>query len=181
MKIIKRILLFLAIIIAIPLIVALFLKKEYKVEKSITINTPKEQVFEYIKLLKNQDNYSKWATLDENMKKSYRGTDGTVGFVSAWESNNEEVGTGEQEIKKIIEGKRIDFELRFLKPFEATEACYMTTESVSGNKTKVAWGFNGKISYPMNIMFLFMDFEEMIGNDLQFGLDRLKQIMEEIE
>lgn len=178
MKILKRILIVVGILIAIPLIVALFVKKEYAVEKEIVINKPKAEVFEYIKFLKNQDNFSKWATIDPNMKKSYRGTDGTVGFVSHWESDNEEVGWGEQEIKKITEGERIDFELRFIKPFEATEPAFMSTETVSDNQTKVKWGFSGHMDYPMNLMLLFMDFEKMIGDDLQTGLAKLKTELE---
>lgn len=178
MKILKNALLVLGIIIAIPLIVALFVKKEYAVEKEIIINKPKAEVFEYIKYLKNQDNFSKWNQIDPNMKKTYTGTDGTVGFVSHWESDNKEVGWGEQEIKKITEGERVDFELRFLKPFEATEPAYMTTETVNGNQTKVKWGFSGHMNYPMNIMMLFMDFEQMIGDDLQTGLSQLKAVQE---
>ncbi|MDD2983911.1 MAG: SRPBCC family protein [Crocinitomicaceae bacterium] len=178
MKVFKKILIVLGIIIAIPLIVALFVRKDYAVEESIVINKPKYEVFDYIKHLKNQDNFSKWATMDPNMKKTYRGTDGTVGFVSAWESDNENVGAGEQEILKITEGERMDFELRFLKPFESTQVAYMTTETVSENKTKVKWGFSGKMSYPMNLMMLFMDFEEMIGDDFQVGLKKLKTNLE---
>lgn len=137
MRILKTILIAVGILIAVPLIVALFAKKDYEVEREIIIDKPKEEVFDYVKFLKNQDNYSKWATMDPEMKKTYRGTDGTVGFVSAWESDNKDVGIGEQEIKKITEGERIDFELRFFEPFESTEPAYMTTESVSENQTKV--------------------------------------------
>ncbi len=103
MKILKTILIAVGILIAVPLIVSLFVKKDYEVEREITIDKPKEDVFDYVKFLKNQDNYSKWATMDPDMKKTYRGTDGTVGFISAWESNNKDVGKGEQEIKKITE------------------------------------------------------------------------------
>lgn len=178
MKILKKILIIIAIIIAIPLIIALFVEKDYAVEREITINKSKQEVFDYVKFLKNQDNFSKWSTMDPNMKKTYRGTDGTVGFVSAWESNDENVGVGEQEIKKIAEGERIDFELRFIKPFEATEPAFMSTETVSENQTKVKWGFSGHMNYPMNIMMLFMDFEKMIGDDLQTGLSNLKTVLE---
>ncbi len=178
MKILKKILIVIAIIIAIPLIIALFVEKNYAVEREITINKSKQEVFDYVKFLKNQDNFSKWATMDPNMKKTYRGTDGTVGFVSAWESDDENVGVGEQEIKKIAEGERIDFELRFIKPFEATEPAFMSTESVTENQTKVKWGFSGHMNYPMNIMMLFMDFEKMIGDDLQTGLSNLKTVLE---
>lgn len=178
MKVFKKILIGLAILIAIPLITALFVKKEYAVEREIIINKPIAEVFDYIKYLKNQNNYSKWATMDPDMKKTYRGTDASVGFVSAWESENEEVGVGEQEIKKIIEGERIDYELRFFEPFEATESAYMITEMLNENQTKVTWGFNGHMDYPMNLMMLFMDFEEMIGDDLQTGLMQLKTVLE---
>ncbi len=178
MKIVKKILLGLVILIAIPFIVALFVAKEYAVEREINVNKPKTEVFDYIKHLKNQDDYSKWNNLDPNMKKEYRGTDGEVGFVSAWDSDNEDVGAGEQEIIKITEGERVDFELRFLKPFEATEPAYMTTETVSDVETKVKWGFSGKMPYPMNIMLLFMDMEEMIGADLEEGLSNLKVNLE---
>lgn len=178
MKILKKVLIALAVIIAIPLVIALFVKKEYAVEREININKPNTEVFEYIKYLKNQDNYSKWATMDPNMKKDSRGTDGQVGFVSTWDSEIEDVGKGEQEIVKITEGKRIDFELRFIKPFEATEPAYMTTEAVSERETKVKWGFSGKMPYPMNIMMLFMNMEEMIGADLEEGLKNLKVVLE---
>lgn len=178
MRILKKILIGLTIVIAVSLILALFVKKDYAVERETIIDKPKSEVFEYIKHLKNQDNYSKWATIDPNMKKTYRGTDGTVGFVSAWESDNEDVGAGEQEIKKIIEGERVDFELRFFKPFEATEPAFMTTEVITENQTKVIWGFKGHMSYPMNLMMLFIDFEKIIGDDLQTGLNNLKNILE---
>ncbi|WP_339704955.1 SRPBCC family protein [uncultured Kriegella sp.] len=179
MKYLKKILIIIAIIIAIPLIIALFTQKEYDVEEEITINKPKQEVFEYIKRLKNQNEYSKWAMMDPNMEKSFRGTDGTVGFVSAWKSDKEDVGSGEQEILKIAEGERIDFELRFFEPFESTESAYMTTQSLSDEKTEVKWGFNGHMDYPMNLMLLFMDFEGMIGDDLATGLQNLKENLEE--
>ena len=178
MKILKRILLVLVVLIAVPLIVALFVNKDYAVEKEVTINKPKEEVFNYIRFLKNQDNFSKWAMTDPNMKKTYTATDGIVGFVSRWESENPDVGTGEQEIKKINEGERIDYELRFIKPYESTEKAYMTTESVNGNSTLVKWGFNGSMKYPMNITLLFMNFDKMIGGDFETGLNRLKTILE---
>jgi hypothetical protein len=178
MKIIKAILLSILGFIALALIAALFMPKEYSVEREVVINQPKDSVFSYIKYLKNQDNFSVWAKTDPKMKKTFTGVDGTVGAISAWESNDENVGVGEQEIKKITEGDRIDFELRFKTPFEATEEAYMTTESISSTETKVKWGFNGEMDYPMNLMLPFLQMDKVIGNDLQTGLDNLKVILE---
>jgi hypothetical protein len=178
MKILKIVLIVVGSLIALPLIIALFLPKDYAVQREVLIAEDKNKVFEYIKFLKNQDQYSHWASLDPNMKKQYRGTDGTVGFVSAWESQKEDVGKGEQEIKKITEGSRVDYELRFIEPFESTEQAYMTTESIGTGQTKVVWGFNGHMPYPMNIMMLAYDFEQLIGKDLETGLQNLKKKME---
>lgn len=178
MNIVITILLSLAGLIAFLLILALFLKKEYAVERSALINRSKQDVFNYIRLLKNQDNFSKWAGMDPDMKKGYSGTDGTVGFISSWESNNKNVGKGEQEIKKITENERMDFELRFVKPFPGLANAYMTTENTGNNQTTVKWGFDSKMKYPMNIMLLFMNMDKMIGRDFETGLTNLKKVLE---
>ncbi len=178
MKILKKILIAAAALVAVLLTVALFVKKDYTVEREVTINKPKDEVFGYVKYLKNQDHFSKWANMDPDMKKAYRGTDGMVGFVSAWDSDQSDVGKGEQEIKRISEGERIDYEIRFVKPFASTAPAYMTTESIDANKTKVKWGFQGHMSYPLNLMSLFFNMEEMIGNDLSTGLINLKTTLE---
>ena len=178
MKILKRILIAIAGIVALLLIVALFVKSEYAVERETTVNKPKQVVFDYLKMIKNQNNYSVWNMKDPNSKMNFTGTDGTVGFISSWESEMREVGKGEQEIKKITEGSRIDMQLRFKKPMEMTDNAYMSTEAIDSTHTKVKWGFNGKTAYPFNIMGLFMDMDKMLGPDLQKGLDNMKAIVE---
>jgi uncharacterized protein YndB with AHSA1/START domain len=174
----KIILIVLAVIIVVPLTVALFAKKDYSVEKEVIINKPLEEVFDYVVLLKNQDNFSIWMEMDPATRQEFRGTDGTVGFVSAWESDDKNVGAGEQEITAIIPYQRIDYELRFIEPFESVSQAYMTTEALSDDQTLVKWGFTGRMNFPMNLMLVVMDFEGMIGNDLQTGLDNLKEILE---
>ena len=175
---IKKILLAVALLLAIPLVSALFVKQDYQVESQVVIEQPTPLVFDYIRFLANQDNFSVWAAMDPNMQKSSRGIDGTVGFVSAWRSDNPDVGVGEQEIKAIVEGERIDFELRFAEPFTAVSPAYMTTEAISPTQTRVSWGFAGHMPYPMNLMLLVMDVEAIIAADLQQGLDNLKLILE---
>ena len=173
---IVKILLGIVAIIALLLIVALFVKKEYTIQREITINRPNREVFDYIKHLKNQDNFSKWVMTDPGMKKDFKGTDGTVGFVYAWDSQNKNAGKGEQEIMKIDEGKSIDVEVRFEKPFAGIAHTPFTTKSISANQTKVLWGMQGKNSYPMNLMNVFMS--NILGKDLETSLKTLKGILE---
>ncbi|OXA75666.1 Polyketide cyclase / dehydrase and lipid transport [Flavobacterium aquidurense] len=179
MLIIKRMLLILILIVSIVLIAAYFMPKDYAVEREITINKPSDSVFNYVRYLKNQNEFSVWANIDPKMKSTYKGTDGNVGAISAWESSVKDVGVGEQEITKITEGKRIDFALRFKEPMNDTAVGFMSTESITGNQTKVKWGINGVFPYPMNIMMPMMNMDKMIGKDLQKGLENLKIKMEQ--
>ncbi len=164
-------------IIAALLLAGLFIPKGMKATREIVINKPKNEVFNYIKYLKNQDNFSKWASMDANMSKSYRGTDAATGFVSAWEGNKK-VGKGEQEIIGIEEGKKVEYEIRFEKPFKSFAKSILSVEPAGNDATKVSWDFEGCMNYPMNVMKLFMNMEKNIGNDFSTGLSNLKAIME---
>lgn len=179
MKILKLLLIIVVAIVVLALVIALFIPKDMKAEREIVIDKPKQQVFDYIKLLANQNNYSKWATMDPNMKKEFKGTDGTPGFVSAWESSNGQVGKGEQTITTVVEGERMESDLHFIKPFESTATCFMSTEAMGDSQTKVKWGFQGRMNYPLNIMRLFMNPEKSVGDDFATGLSRLKTLLEQ--
>jgi hypothetical protein len=177
MKILKRILFFIVFLVVAALITALFISKDLNIEKEIVINKPKQQVFDYIKLLKNQSNYSVWSKMDPNMKSSFTGTDGTIGFVSSWEGNKD-VGKGSQTITAIAEGQKLETDLKFIEPWESTAKAYMNTNAVNDSTTKVTWGFKSKMAWPMNITKLFMNMEKMLGDDYQNGLNNLKAVME---
>lgn len=165
-------------VVILLLIIALFTKKEYSVVREIVINSPVQQVFNYIRLLKNQDNYSVWNKLDPGMKKTYSGTDGSIGFTYAWDSTNKQAGKGEQAITEIREPEKMGMDLHFIKPFEGRAVAYMTTTPLTAAQTKVRWGLDSKMNYPMNIMLLFMNMDKMLGKDLALGLENLKIIME---
>src|SRR4030095_956212 len=131
MNIIITILLVVAGIIALLLVIALFMKKDHYVNREIIINAPRQRVFDFLKLLKNQHQLNKWAPTDKaNRKEEFIGTDGTVGFIYSW-SGDKSAGQGEKEIKSIIEGKRIETEIRFVKPMRVSASVIFEIESLS--------------------------------------------------
>jgi uncharacterized membrane protein len=174
MKTVKRILLFIVAIIAILLIVAAFMKKEFMMKREITINKPKDQVFAYVKLLKSMDEYGVWSKSDPTNKAGFTGTDGTVGATTSW--NGEDIGMGEQEIKAIDEGNKIDFELRFKKPMEGNNDASIITEAVGDNQTKVIWTMSGKTPYPFNLLSAMM--MGTLEEQYDTGLKNMKAILE---
>jgi hypothetical protein len=178
MQIVLIILTILAALTAVVLIAALFIKKDYAIERDIVIGKPTDEVFNYVKFLKNQDYYSKWVMTDPNMKKIFRGTDGTVGFVYGWNGNNK-AGEGEQEITKIVNGQELVTEVRFVRPFAGVSYIHMLTKPVSENQTRVTWGMVGKSKFPLNVMNPFIS--GMLAKDLDISLQLLKDILEKTE
>jgi len=158
-------------------VLALMAPKSYDVSRSIEISKPKTEVFENIKYLKKQQEWSPWAQKDPNMEKKFAGIDGEVGAISYW-NGNKEVGEGEQEIIKIIEEKRVEAELRFMKPFRSNSLSYLDLEELSSGKTQVTWGFKGENKFPMTIIMLFMNMDKAVGKDFEEGLRNLKSILE---
>ncbi len=165
-------------LIAHVLLIALFVKKSYTVKRHIIINQPVEKVFAFVKYLKNQDTYSAWAKLDPAMQKTYTGTDGTVGFVSAWDSQVKKAGKGEQTIIEIEELKKVAYAIRFIKPFAGNAYAKLSTKAIDAQQTKVCWALQSKMKYPSNIMLLFMNMDNVIGKDLEEGLSQLKVLLE---
>lgn len=167
---------FLGVVLLI-LILVVIAPKTYNVSRSIEINQPKDVVFAHLKSLKKQNEWSPWAKRDPNMQERFTGTDGEVGAINHW-NGNRQVGQGEQEITKIVEGERVESQLRFLKPFKSISDAYLVTESVGADRTKVTWGFSGQNKFPMNIMMMFMSMDKAVGKDFEEGLSNLKEIME---
>lgn len=174
MNIMITILLVLAGIIILLLVVALFTKKEYIIHREIIINAPQQKVFDYLKQLKNQDNFNKWVMVEPDMKREFKGTDGTVGFIYGW--NGKKAGEGEQEIKTIEEGKAIETEIRFVRPFAGIAYANMVTGFISDTQTKVTWSNASTMKYPMNIMVSMIG--KMLAKDMDTSLSNLKNILE---
>ena len=88
------------------------------------------------------------------------------------------MGTGSQNITKIVEGEFIEIKLNFEKPFKAENNTQISTTAIDATNTKVTWGFSGSFPYPMNIMKLVFNMEKLIGRDFEDGLENMKVILE---
>src|SRR5205085_997277 len=102
-----------ASLLTLLLIVALFMKKDHYVKREIVINAPSRKVFDFLRFLENQEQFNKWAKTDPDRIKEYKGTDGTVGVIYSWRGNKK-AGEGAKEILNIVDGKRIETEIRFV-------------------------------------------------------------------
>ena len=165
----------LAVFFVFLLVLAYFMKKEHYVKCEIIINAPLQKVFNYIKLLKNQDEFNTHAMVSPDRKREFKGIDGTIGYIYSW-TGDKNAGIGEKEIINIIDGKRIEAEIRFTKPMVAKATITMETELLSENKTKLTWSNAGILKYPLNIMIPIM--ENSVAKGMKISLINLKSILE---
>jgi hypothetical protein len=177
MKILKRIGIAILILIALPFVIAVFIPRTYTVSVSETINRPKQVVYDYVRILDNQKNYSVWVMADPNLNPVITGTDGTVGAIQRWNSKMDEVGEGEQEITSLTPD-RMDLEIRFKRPFESTAKGADIFKPMSENQTLLTVEFYSKESYPMNLPSYIFG-RKMVERDQIKNLQNIKQILEQ--
>ena len=171
MKILKVVGIIVAIIIVLAIILVVALPTKYNVERTITIDAPKNIVFNEVVKFENFVKWSPWSKLDPNMTYEITGSDGEVGAVYSW-SGNDSVGTGSMTTVAVTED-RIDQKLDFTSPWEAHDMTYYEFEDTPDG-IKVIWGMDGTLARPMNLMGLFMSMEDMIGTNYEEGLENLK-------
>lgn len=167
----------LLVIVLILLLIPLFISTKLHYQKSIEIDAPQGSVWQQVCTLTAMDAWSPWNERDPGMKKSLFGQDGTPGAKQSWVSSHKNVGEGSQTILHVDSPDQIKTKLEFLKPFKSTAEAYVKLEE-QGTGTKVTWGFESRMPYPMNIMKLFMNFESNMDKDFGAGLGKLKHICE---
>ena len=178
MKFLLKLIVVLLSIAGILLITAFFVDGKFTVTRTVTVERPRSEVVDYVRYLDNQQLYSVWYKMDPAIKTSTSGEDGTVGYITRWSSNKEDIGKGEQEITKIIDGVGFDSELRFKEPMEVTSQASLRTKVISANQSSITWTIKGETPYPFNLLSLFVDMDKELGPDLEKGLKNLKNILE---
>jgi hypothetical protein len=164
-------------IIASVLIIALFVSKELNYEKTVSINSSAENIWENVSSLGAMEKWSPWSERDPNMKRTLTGTDGEVGAKQSWVSDVKNVGEGSQTIMNLNKPNLLETKLEFIKPFKSTADAYVKLDG-TGEETNVTWGFKSQMPYPMNVMKLFMNFEKNMDKDFGKGLTKLKNLCE---
>ena len=150
--------------------------KDMLVEKSVIIDKPLAQVFDYLRYTMNQNNFSVWNMKDPGKKTEVSGVDGTVGFIYSWDSKDKSVGAGSQEITSITEGKSITYKLAFERPMKNVAQSGFYLRDLGNEQTEVKWEFRGPTKFPMSLFKGFL--QNMLGKDMDKSLTNLKNVLD---
>ncbi len=177
MKIFKNILLAIAVILGIAAVGVYFLPDHYNVSSSVEISKPADVVYSQVNDFNKWALWSPYQEMDPEAAHMVDGTAGAPGHKLSWDGRKS--GAGSMTIATTEVGKSMNSDLHFIKPFEAQAKDYWKFEQV-GSITKVTWGTEGGLSYPMGRLF-GLSVDDMLGKSQKHGLENLKKICEAIE
>jgi effector-binding domain-containing protein len=173
MKFLKRVAIILAVLVLVWIVLAFFGPKMIHVERSMVINTEASVPFEQINTLKNWKDWSYWDNIDTvNMKDTWEGPESGVGARHGWDSPDKNVGKGTLTITKSEPNKFVETELNF-DGMGTSIGGWKLADTAGG--TKVTTYMDMNIGFMMRPMMLFMNMDEMLGNDFEKTLTGLKK------
>ncbi len=152
-------------------------KKDYDVSRTVVINKPREEVYNFVRQLKNQPLWNPWFERDPDAIKKYKGNDGKVDASFYWKGNRK-VGEGIQRIVKAKQGRVFETRILFIKPVKINALTYIGVKDLDAEKTKMVWGVRGHLAFPLTIISIFYSPEKLLGEKLDRGLRDLKELLE---
>jgi hypothetical protein len=146
----------------------------FELSRSTHIDAPSDQVRPLLEDFREWQKWSPWEGLDPNLNRTFTGPEKGVGSHYHW-SGNKQAGEGTMEITKA-ETQLVEVDLRFLKPFKATNVTSFHLTPAGGG-TDVTWVMTGERSAIMSLMGKLY-FDKSIGKDFEKGLASLKEAAE---
>lgn len=173
---ILKILIGLAILVAVLCAVVALQPSDYRVTRSATIAAPPAVVFEQINNLNKSMAWNPWVKLDPNAQFGFEGPAAGVGAVSTW-SGNDKMGAGRQTIIESRSNELVRTRLDFIRPFASTAQADFALQA-EGAQTVVTWSMYGQNTFVGRAMCLVMNMDKMLGGFFEEGLGKLKSIAE---
>lgn len=173
-KFVRAVLVLVAVLVGVFFIGAQFLPKQAMVSRTIQIDAPPRAIWPYVSDFNAFQEWSPWVEHDPDMELTVIGAPGTVGHRQKWRSDNDQVGSGSQEIIRLVPYESVTTQLDF---GEQGDAEAMLTITPAASASKVEWGFSAELDGAM-MRWMGLMFDDWIGADYERGLENLKTVVE---
>lgn len=150
---------------------------DFSMSRSIRIAAEPQRVHALLDDFREWQKWSPWEGVDPALARDYTGPHHGVGSTYHW-SGNKKAGEGEMRIVEST-ASSVAVDLRFLKPFKATNITTFTLVPTGDGATDVTWTMTGTRSAVMGLMGRLY-FDKAIGADFERGLALLKQEAEQV-
>jgi hypothetical protein len=172
----RKILIGLAVLIALFLVVVALQPSEFHVERTATIAAPQADVFARVNDLHKWEAWSPWAKLDPTAKMTFEGPEAGQGAAMTW-AGNDKLGEGKMTIIESRPSDLVKLKVDFVKPFEGTSNSEFNFKP-EGDKTAVTWAMSAHHNFMEKAFCLVMNGKKMIGDDMQKGLAQMQSLLE---
>ncbi len=170
----KKILLVLALLVALIIIVSRFQPATWHVERSGDISAPPEAVFDQLTDFHGWARFNPWNDLDSNMVLSYSGAERGVGAKYHW-AGNSNAGKGEMTITEARPNEYVKIGMHFIEPMDGTAITEFIIRPGHGG-SNLTWAMTGEHSSFSRIICLFTSMDRMMGSELEKGISRLDRV-----
>jgi hypothetical protein len=171
-----KILITLAVIVALFLVVAARQPADFRVERSTSVSASPAVAFAQVNDLHQWLEMSPYVKLDPAAKYTFEGPSAGPGASLAW-AGNSKVGEGRLTITESRPNELVRMKLEFLKPFACTNTAEFTFKQ-AGDQTAVTWSMFGQNNLMSKAMGLVINMDKMIGQEFENGLSNLKSLAE---
>lgn len=147
----------------------------FRVQRTATIDAPPEKLVGILSDLRRGAEWSPYEKKDPAMKKTFSGPASGPGATLSWDGNGD-VGAGSLTVADVKPSK-VTLSLKMIRPMTANNIVEYTF-APQGNATAMTWAMYGPMPLMSKIICVFMDFDKMIGADMERGLKDLKALAE---
>jgi len=167
----KKILLVLAVILVMLVLVGLVLPQDYRCTRSIEIAAQPARIHEFVGDLKRWDEWTPWKKHDPSAVTTLGEKSTGIGASQTWTSDG---GDGRLTFTKSDPATGIQYDLVFDHANETPSRGWIVYEP-SGTATRVEWGMEGALEFPVIGGYFALMADSMMGPMFQEGLDELKR------
>ncbi|AHM61988.1 polyketide cyclase/dehydrase [Flammeovirgaceae bacterium 311] len=175
MQIIRGIALILAGVMILALIAAAFMPETLRVEKSIVINRPVDEVFDQVADLNNWLAWNPWSAQDPEAVNVI--STPSRGKGAQWNWEGDKIGKGYLVQEEIEEDRMVRFTLAFEEPLQSVGVDLWQFDTLDSRTTQVTWIDEMELDYPvgrLSALFIGPVMEEQFDQ----GLQNLKRLLE---
>lgn len=178
MRILKTLLVLLAVLATVFLGVGLALPDRARVERSVLIDASPATVYTVLNGFRQFNRWSPWADIDPQTVYTYSGPPTGVGARQRWTSQNPAAGSGSQEILEATPYAAVKVRLQF----DGMDVDNLLTYSLSaeGSGTRLVWTYESDFNGNVLNRYFGLLLDKMIGPDFDKGLARLKPLAESL-
>ncbi|MEZ5585762.1 MAG: SRPBCC family protein [Sedimenticolaceae bacterium] len=166
----------LLILLVLLVVIGLLLPSSATVERSIVIDAPAAKVFPHVNGMRAFHAWSPWASIDPDTRYRFDGPEQGVGSRMSWESGNNQVGQGSQEIVASTTNERVETDLVFGDKGNGRAVFLLEPE---GSATRLRWQFNTGFGWDLFGRYVGLMLDSMIGAAYDKGLRTLKTTVEQ--